>query len=124
VADFRPVRKTEGKVKKKDGIFPIELVANPDILAEVGSKKRSDQFLVGFALETANGLAEAERKKSIKNCDMLVLNNMQDPGAGFGQDTNQVTLLSAKGITELSLAPKKEIARQIIQHLLQCYSPT
>jgi phosphopantothenoylcysteine decarboxylase/phosphopantothenate--cysteine ligase len=123
VADFRPVRKTEGKVKKKDGIFPIELVANPDILAEVGSKKRSDQFLVGFALETANGLAEAERKKSIKNCDMLVLNNMQDPGAGFGQDTNQVTLLSAKGITELSLAPKKEIARQIIQHLLQCYSP-
>jgi phosphopantothenoylcysteine decarboxylase/phosphopantothenate--cysteine ligase len=121
VADFRPAHKKDGKIKKQDGVSPIALVANPDILAEIGRKKRADQFLVGFALETENGLAEAARKKSTKHCDLLILNHLNDPGAGFGLDTNLVTLLSDQGITELPLAPKIEIARQIIQHITKCY---
>lgn len=124
VADFRPAQKHDGKIKKQNGISPIDLVPNPDILSEVGRKKRSGQFLVGFALEEVNGLAEADRKKSTKNCDMLVLNHLNDPGAGFVTDTNHVTLLSVKGMTELPLAPKQVIARQIVEHLLLCYVPS
>jgi phosphopantothenoylcysteine decarboxylase/phosphopantothenate--cysteine ligase len=124
VSDFRPVSKTDGKIKKRNGISRIELHPNPDILAEVGRHKNSKQFLVGFALEPANGMPEAQRKKSEKNCDMLILNHLNEPGAGFGTDTNQVSLLSDRGVTELPMASKKDIARHIIQHLLVCYDPS
>lgn len=124
VADFRPVHKTTGKIKKQDAVTRIEMHPNPDILAEVGRNKQPQQFLVGFALESADGIAEARRKKSTKNCDMMILNRINNKGAGFGADTNRVTLLSALGIRELPLASKKDIARDIIQHLILCYIPS
>lgn len=122
VADFRPAQKVNGKIKKKGGALSIELLPNPDLLAEAGRNKQHNQFIVGFALEAHSGLPEARRKKSEKNCDMMILNQLSDEGAGFGVETNRVTLLSDLGETTLPLANKTDLAHDIIQQLILCLS--
>lgn len=120
VADFRPQEKAAEKIKKgKEEIFQLTLVKNPDILAHLGSIKKEQQMVIGFALETNNELENALKKLKAKNADMIVLNSLQEEGAGFGHDTNKVTLLAKDGSqTALPLQSKKEIAKSIVDCIL------
>ncbi len=118
VADFRPRAAAGRKIKKQDGPPTIELEPTEDILAGLGAQKRPGQVVVGFALETDNGLANAQGKLARKNADLLVLNNMADAGAGFGHDTNRVTILApGTDPLELPLMPKPEVARAILDRI-------
>jgi phosphopantothenoylcysteine decarboxylase/phosphopantothenate--cysteine ligase len=120
VADFTPNTTAQQKIKKQPGQtgMTIELKTTTDIAATLGKNKRPNQTLVGFALETHNELANAERKLQSKNLDMIVLNSLQDQGAGFGVDTNKVTLIHADGTKKhLPLLLKQEVADAIIDHI-------
>lgn len=117
VADFTPSTTANQKIKKEAGqtSLTLELQTTTDIAAALGKKKCKNQTLVGFALETHNELANAERKMQAKNLDMIVLNSLQDQGAGFGVDTNKVTLLYPDGTQKkLPLKSKEEVADAII----------
>ncbi len=118
VADYRPARPAKGKIKKKDAVLDIALEPTEDILAWLGANKPEGQRLIGFALETDNELAHAMGKLERKNLDLLVLNSLRDAGAGFGHDTNKVTLL-APGTDphELPLMSKADVARAILDRL-------
>ena len=120
VADFTPANKAEQKIKKQPGqtCMTIEMTTTTDIAATLGQRKRADQQLVGFALETHDEMHNAQRKLQSKNLDMIVLNSLQDTGAGFGTDTNKVTFLYPNGkIKNLPLMSKEEVADEIISHL-------
>lgn len=116
VADFRPASTANHKIKKQgDGGMTLELVQNPDILATLGKNKRPEQKLIGFALETDNEFVNAKEKLQRKNLDFIVLNSLRDAGAGFGVDTNKVTIIQRDGtLHEGSLKSKKEVARDIV----------
>mgnify|MGYP000847441919 FL=1 len=116
VADYRPLHQEDEKIKRTDcDNLTIELTPNPDIAASLGKIKRPDQTLVGFALETNDEEANAIKKLEKKNLDYIVLNSLQDEGAGFGKDTNKVTVISRKGQKiSFGLKSKKEVARDII----------
>lgn len=119
VADFRPATQAKEKIKKKDGAdnMSIELVKNPDILASLG-KEKTHQVVVGFALETNNEREHAEAKLEKKNADFIVLNSLNDKGAGFGTDTNKVTIISRNHQAyELPLQSKAAIALEIINYI-------
>ena len=120
VADYRPEHASDLKLKKQndtDGMT-LTLVQNPDILATLGKMKTPQQRLVGFALETHNEMEHAQSKLEKKNLDFIVLNSLQDAGAGFGHDTNKVTLLHRDGHrTEGALKSKKEVACDIVNEL-------
>lgn len=120
VADYKPEVQVSEKIKKQDAALNITLVKTKDILASLGKEKKNDQLLVGFALETSNEIANAMKKLQAKNADLIVLNSLNDEGAGFGHDTNKVTLLEATGehIT-LPLQSKKDIAEAIVNHILE-----
>lgn len=114
VADYTPVEVASQKIKKKENEFSIELKKTVDILATLGAKKKENQLLVGFALETNNELENAKDKLIRKNLDFIVLNSMQDKGAGFATDTNKVTIIDRSGNTrEFSLKSKEEVAKDI-----------
>jgi len=117
VADYRPDHTADHKLKKQgDEGMTLHLVQNPDILATLGGMKRDDQRLIGFALETDDEEANARRKLEKKNLDYIVLNSLRDKGAGFGVDTNRVTILGRDGSRhETPLLSKKEIAMIIIE---------
>lgn len=121
VADFRPDHTADHKIKKQndqDGMT-LHLVQNPDILASLGRMKRDDQLLVGFALETDNELSNAQNKLHRKNLDFIVLNSLQDPGAGFGHNTNKVTIIDRNGnINAGQLKSKQEVAKDIVDKML------
>ena len=118
VADWRPAKVADVKMKKKDRLPSLELEATEDILAWMGREKRKDQCLVGFALETNNERSNAEEKLVRKNLDLIVLNSLNDTGAGFGHDTNKVTLIDAgKNAVELPLMSKALTARAILDHI-------
>jgi phosphopantothenoylcysteine decarboxylase/phosphopantothenate--cysteine ligase len=118
VADWRPVAMADRKMKKKDGPLSLELEPTEDILAWMGRVKQPGQFLVGFALETNDERQHAEEKLVRKHLDLIVLNSLNDPGAGFGHDTNKVTLIDArKNAVELPLMSKQATARAILDHL-------
>ena len=116
VADYRPESCADHKLKKQgDEGMTLRLVQNPDILATLGGMKREGQTLVGFALETDNEEANAQRKLEKKNLDYIVLNSLRDKGAGFGVDTNKVYIIGRDGShTESPLLSKQEVARLII----------
>ena len=120
VADFTPTNRVNQKIKKKTGqtSITIDMTTTTDIAAALGQRKGADQQLVGFALETHDEMLNAQRKLQSKNLDMIVLNSLQDAGAGFGTDTNKVTLLYQNGrIKNLPLMSKEEVADEIISHL-------
>lgn len=122
VADFTPMTVSEQKIKKQPGQIEmtIELKTTTDIAATLGKRKTSGQKLIGFALETHDEMANAERKMQAKNLDMIVLNSLQDKGAGFGVDTNKVTLLYADGTKkDLPLLLKQEVADIIVDNIIQ-----
>ena len=113
VGDYRPAETASEKLKKGEGEMTVALARNPDILAELGRRKHPGQLLCGFAMETQNLLDNAESKLQRKNCDMLVANSLRDKGAGFGTDTNIVTLISNGGTETLPLMSKREVAHRI-----------
>lgn len=118
VADFTPDNKATEKIKReKGGNLQLELKPTPDIAASLGAAKRPDQRLVGFALETNNAESNARDKLARKNLDFIVLNSLEDKGAGFAVDTNKVTIIDAEKATQYPLKSKKEVARDIVKHL-------
>jgi phosphopantothenoylcysteine decarboxylase/phosphopantothenate--cysteine ligase len=122
VADYKPKIQENQKIKKKSEELNLVLVKNPDILGWAGSVKDS-QFLVGFALETSNAIENASAKLKNKNLDSIILNSMEDSGAGFAHDTNKVTILDKKMTkTELTLKSKYEIADEIVEYIAESLS--
>lgn len=118
VADYRPVSAAELKIKKKDKNLHIDLEPTPDILAHMGENK-TKQFLVGFALETDNEIENAKAKLKRKNLDMIVLNSLNDKGAGFGTETNKVTLILREGtVFPQELKSKDAVAADILNQIL------
>jgi phosphopantothenoylcysteine decarboxylase / phosphopantothenate---cysteine ligase len=119
VADYRPSVRADQKIKKSDAGLTLELVKTKDIAAELGRLKQPGQFTVGFALETENELVNAEKKVQSKNFDLIVLNSLNDNGAGFGHDTNQITLIDRKNHAQkFSLKTKKEVAHDIVNAII------
>lgn len=119
VADYRPSTFSEKKVKKSDEELQLSLSKTVDIAAALGKMKLNGQFLVGFALETNDEMANANKKLISKNLDFIVLNSLNDQGAGFGTDTNKVTLVFKENITmELPLMSKTEVASHIVESLV------
>ncbi len=117
VADYAPVEVADQKIKKKDTSLHIDLKPTKDILASVGKIKK-DQFLVGFALETNDELENAKGKLKRKNLDLIVLNSLQDKGAGFKLDTNKITLIDQEEkITSFEVKSKKEVAADIFKEI-------
>lgn len=123
-ADYRFVTTYQEKHKKAhdDQPFVIELVENPDIAAAVGSAKKPGQTLVGFAAETENLHANAQKKLAKKNLDLIVANDVSQPGAGFNVDTNIATLITADGMVECPLRTKKELAGDILDKVMELRS--
>lgn len=117
VADFTPAEPAAGKLHRTAGELNLRLKPTRDIAAALGQMKREDQRLVGFALETGDGLESAKSKLEKKNLDFIVLNSLQDKGAGFGTDTNKVTIISAGGTRALPLKSKREVADDIAEEL-------
>ena len=116
VADYTPVVVSDSKIKKNDETFSLELRKTKDIARELG-KVKGARTLVGFALETNDEQANAEKKLAEKNLDMIVLNSLRDEGAGFGHDTNKVTFIDATSREELPLAAKSEVAERIADRI-------
>ena len=118
VADYRPANPATSKIKKKDSALSIALEPTEDILAWMGAHKPTGQVLVGFALETDDAVNHAQGKLERKNLDLIVLNSLQDAGAGFGHDTNKVTLIGKGTKAEaLPLLSKAEVARAILDRI-------
>jgi len=120
VADYTPVSIAEEKIKKTAALFSIELKKTTDILKELGSIKTDGQLLVGFALETNNEKEYALKKLESKNADMIVLNSLNDSGAGFGFDTNKITIFDKSGNEySFSTKTKPEVASDIVNTIIQ-----
>lgn len=116
VADYRPKEVSEQKIKKNHDTLTIELVKNVDIAYTLGKNKLPNQFFVGFALETHNEIENALQKLHRKNFDLIVLNSLNDTGAGFAHDTNKITILQANGSqVHFPLKTKKEVAEDIVR---------
>ena len=119
VADYAPVKIEHHKIKKRNGSMAIELLKTVDIAAELGKLKTESQFLVGFALETQREKENASEKLKSKNFDMIVLNSLQDEGAGFGYDTNKISVLHKDlSIKDFELKSKDEVANDIIEEMV------
>ncbi len=117
VADYRPAVQAYEKIKRTSDNMSIELEANPDIAACLGRMKSEKQLLAGFALETNDAESNARHKLQKKNLDFIVLNSLEDKGAGFAVDTNKVTIIDKEGATRYPLKSKSEVAHDIVSHL-------
>jgi phosphopantothenoylcysteine decarboxylase/phosphopantothenate--cysteine ligase len=121
VADYRPARAAGDKIKRDGGSFEIKLEPNPDILAGLGAAKKKEQIVVGFALETNDGVENAQKKLAAKNADLIVLNT---PEEALGSETNLVTLVEARAVTELPEASKREVAEHILDRVMELRGDT
>lgn len=117
VADYRPKEVATQKIKKNDGEMTIELVKNTDIALELGKIKKTNQFHVGFALETENEQSNAQAKLIKKNFDMIVLNSMNDKGSGFKHETNKIKIIHQNGIINYDLKTKTEVASDLFDQV-------
>lgn len=119
VADYTPVNTADEKIKKEEGGLQIDLCRTTDILKELGRRKREGQVLIGFAMETENLYANAQKKLVEKNADFIAANSLRDKGAGFGVDTNKVTILSKDHQEQLGLLSKDDTAEEILKYCLK-----
>ena len=118
VADYRPEVVADQKIKKKDDSLTLTLVKNTDILSWAGANKSGQQVLVGFALETTNAIENGKEKLSRKNLDLIVVNTLEDEGAGFGHDTNKISIIDNHNkITRFELMTKSQTAIEIVDYL-------
>ena len=121
VADYRPKNAALQKIKKTETTLSITLEKTEDILASLGEQKQK-QFLIGFALETENEIENAKLKIQKKNLDLIVLNSLNDKGAGFGLSTNKVTFIDRNFVVEpMELKSKEEVALDIVTKIIQHY---
>ena len=118
VADYRPANVAEEKIKKKEGDNVLELERTEDILAYLGKHKKEGQFICGFSMETENMLENSRAKLERKNADMIVANNLKVAGAGFGTDTNVVTMITKDDCVELEMMSKQDVAGKIVDMIL------
>lgn len=118
VADYRPAQVAENKIKKSDGDLSIPLERTKDILAALGERKRPGQFLCGFSMETERLVENSRAKLERKHLDLIAANNTKAPGAGFGVDTNILTLIAPDGERELPLMSKREAANALLDEIL------
>lgn len=119
VADYRPKNVADEKMKKKDGDMSIELERTEDILGYLGAHKPEGQFLCGFSMETENMLENSRGKLERKNLDLIVANNLKQAGAGFGTDTNIVTLLSNEETVQFPIMSKEEVANELLGYIMK-----
>ena len=117
VADYRPLTVSEEKVKKHDAHMTLELEKTDDILQYLGTHKLKHQFLCGFSMETQNMLENSRAKLAKKNVDMIVANSLRTAGAGFGTDTNLVTVITKDGAEELELMSKDQVAHELLNRI-------
>lgn len=118
VSDYTPLVKADSKLKKSDGEMSIELTRTKDILKYLGENKKEDQFICGFSMETDNVIENSRAKLTKKNCDMICANSLRTEGAGFGVDTNVITLITAEGEVELPMMSKDEAAHRILDEVV------
>lgn len=119
VADYTPITTADSKLKKSDDDMSIALKRTKDILKHLGWHKREGQFICGFSMETDNVIENSRRKLSSKNCDMICANSLRAAGAGFGTDTNIITLITKDSETELELMSKEKAAHIILNNILK-----
>lgn len=119
VADYRPADVSDEKVKKKDDNLSLALERTEDILAYLGAHRREGQFLCGFSMETEHMIENSRAKLEKKNIDMIVANNLKQKGAGFGTDTNVVTLLTREETVELPMMSKEEVADALLDYIME-----
>ena len=120
VADYKPMEIADQKIKKKSDELSINLVPTQDILKQMGVMKKGNQFLVGFALETENEVANANDKLSRKNLDLIVLNSLNDIGAGFNSDTNKITIINKAGQQQsFEMKSKNEVAKDLVNVIVE-----
>ena len=120
VADYKPDSIADEKIKKKNNLLSLSLIPTIDILKSMGEKKKTNQFLVGFALETNDELSNAKDKLKRKNLDMIVLNSLNDEGSGFEVPTNRVTIIERSGKEHsYSKKPKEDVARDLVNVLTE-----
>jgi phosphopantothenoylcysteine decarboxylase/phosphopantothenate--cysteine ligase len=122
VADYRPQKEAKEKLKRGElgKKTEIQLVANPDLLAELGAKRKGKSpVLVGFAAETTNLVDNARDKLSAKKCDLIVANDVGEPNAGFAVDTNHVQLVDKKSVVDVPPGPKSEVAHRILDRIVE-----
>lgn len=120
VADYRPICAADEKIKKQDGDMTLAMERTDDILSFLGAHKREDQFICGFSMETQNMLENSRKKLEKKHVDMIAANNLKVAGAGFGVDTNVLTLITEKKNEELAMMSKKEAAHRLLDEILSC----
>ena len=119
VADFTPVNRADQKIIKKDGEVPsIDLKRTQDILSSLGKDHRKDQYICGFAMETEDLLKNAGEKLKKKKADMICANSLREEGAGFGTDTNRITLVKKGSNKELPLLSKREVSDLILDEIM------
>lgn len=122
VADYKPRISADSKIKKNKDNLTFELIKTPDIAVSLGKIKSDDQIIVGFALETDNEVENAREKLFSKNFSMIVLNSLNDPGAGFGHDTNKISILDKDNNTrEYELKSKTDVAKDIVDAIVEKY---
>ena len=119
VADYRPCDVSDEKIKKKDGDMSISLERTKDIIGTLGSSKRDGLFLCGFSMETEHMLDNSKVKLTKKNLDMIVANNVKVAGAGFGTDTNVVTVITKDAVEELPMMSKEEVADALLDRIMK-----
>ena len=119
VADYRPKEYVDQKIKKKTGDNVLELARTTDIIGTLSARKKQGQFLCGFSMETEHMLENSKRKLQKKHLDMIVANNLRTEGAGFGKDTNVVTLIREDGQMELPKLSKLEVSHRILDEIVQ-----
>lgn len=119
VSDYTPLVKADSKLKKSDGEMSIELGRTKDILKHLGENKKEGQFICGFSMETDNVIENSRAKLNKKNCDMICANSLRTEGAGFGVDTNVITLITTEGETELPMMSKDEAAHKILDKCIK-----
>lgn len=118
VADYRPIKASDEKIKKSDSSMAIELERTDDILGYLGAHKREGQFICGFSMETENMLENSRKKLVNKHVDMIAANNLKQDGAGFGTDTNIMTLITSEDVIELPKMSKEEVADKILDQII------
>ena len=119
VADYRPINVSENKIKKKDNNLTITLEKTEDILQYCGTHKKENQFICGFSMETENMIENSKKKLIEKNVDMIACNNLKQKGAGFGVDTNIITIITKDNINELPLLSKNEAANKLLDEIMK-----
>ena len=118
VADYTPLNVSDNKIKKKDGDMSIALKRTKDIIGTLGEHKKEGQFICGFSMETENIIANSKDKLIKKNMDMIVANNVKVAGAGFGTDTNVVTIITGEDNIELPMMSKEDVASKILDFIM------